>query len=153
MNDRFDAVLRDQSAHEILIARIAFGEMRARRDEPANARRQIVDDDNLLAAVGQGIDHMAADISRAASDENCHAKGLSVIANGFRPRAHHGCAGAGAGFWASSCFASATPSRKPSSTMGSESLVPPTASIRNEPLAVPGAIIASIMACGSTPST
>ena len=43
------------------------------RDRPAEAGREIVEDDDLLAGVEQLPDHVAADIAGAAGDQNAHA--------------------------------------------------------------------------------
>ena len=73
MNDRLDAVLLDQMGDQGLVAAIAVDQLRLRRDRPAEAGRQVVEDDHVLAGIDQMPDHVAADIAGAAGDQDAHA--------------------------------------------------------------------------------
>ena len=72
MHDRIDTMFLDQPADQRLIANIAVHEMGLFAHQRARAVRKIVEHDHALAAIEQGIGHMAADISGAAGDENAH---------------------------------------------------------------------------------
>src|SRR5258708_36887279 len=52
---------------------------RALGHEGTDAGRKIVHDDNLIAAVNGGQDHMAADIPRSAADQNRHDRSLLLV--------------------------------------------------------------------------
>ena len=67
-----NAMLADDGAHEILVADIADDQRRLRRHRPAEAGRQIVEDDDALAGVDEFENHMAADIAGAAGDQDAH---------------------------------------------------------------------------------
>ncbi len=51
MDDGLDAVLADDRADQVLIADVAHDQRCGRRNGPAKARRQVVEDDNLLTRI------------------------------------------------------------------------------------------------------
>ena len=74
MDDGVDLVLGDDAADERLVADVAGDELRLRRDRPAEAGREIVEDDDLLAGIDQLPDHVTADVAGAAGDEHAHER-------------------------------------------------------------------------------
>ena len=67
-----DAVTADQVHDERNVPRIAFGEPGGLRHKPARSGAEIVEDDHVPARIGEGVDHMDADIARAAGDKDGH---------------------------------------------------------------------------------
>ena len=51
MDDGLDAVLADHRADQLLVADVADDQRRGRRNSPAKAGRQVVEDDDLLARI------------------------------------------------------------------------------------------------------
>ncbi len=72
MNDGVDAIVADDAADQRLIAGLADDQRHILGDGPLEAGREIVEHDNRLAGVDQLIDHVAADIAGAASDQDRH---------------------------------------------------------------------------------
>ena len=72
MDDRIDAVFSREFADERLIAGIAFDENGTIGHQPAIAGREIVENDDVFAALERRVNHMRADITRAARDQNGH---------------------------------------------------------------------------------
>ncbi len=72
MDDGVDAVLAHDRAHEILIADVADDERRLGRHRPPEARRQVVEDDDLFAGLEELENHVAADVAGPARNENSH---------------------------------------------------------------------------------
>ncbi len=72
MDDRLDAVLPDELCDQRLIAGFAQHERHALGDRPVEPGRQVVEHDGLLARRDQRIDHVAADVSGAAGDQDRH---------------------------------------------------------------------------------
>ena len=72
VDDGVDAVLADEPRHQRLIAGLADDERHARRHSPAMPGRKIVEDDDAFAGVDQIMHHLAADIARAAGDQDRH---------------------------------------------------------------------------------
>ena len=66
------SIAQEQTPHEVMIADIALDELRFGRHCPAKPRRQIVDNENVLAGIEQLKHHMAADEASAARDEHTH---------------------------------------------------------------------------------
>ena len=64
--------LLDEAADQLLVADVADDERGVLRHGPAEAGRQIVEDDDLLAGVQKLENHMAADIAGAARHQNGH---------------------------------------------------------------------------------
>ncbi len=67
-----NAVLRDKAGYQRLIAGISVDEQGPGRDRPGKTGRQIVERNDALAGIDERIHHMAADIARAACDQNRH---------------------------------------------------------------------------------
>ena len=61
-----------------MVADIAFDELGLIRHRPAEAGRQIVENDDVLAGVEQLEHHMAADEAGPARDQNTHAINLTT---------------------------------------------------------------------------
>ncbi len=80
MDDRLDAVLLDEPFHERRVAGIALDEGHALRHRPAKARGEVVEHDRRDAAIQQVEDHMAADITGAAGNEDRHQVILWIVA-------------------------------------------------------------------------
>src|SRR5262245_24097123 len=74
MDDLGDGVLLHDRTHEVAVAGVAFHERHVGRYRPAEPGGQIVDHDDALATVLELVDHVAADISGTASDEDGHGK-------------------------------------------------------------------------------
>lgn len=74
MHDCADAVFGDQAHDDQRIGNIAKHEARARIDIGPHAGREVVEHDDLLARVAERKYHMAADITGAARDQNCHRR-------------------------------------------------------------------------------
>ena len=72
MDDGVDLVLAQDALDERAVADIAFDERHVGGHGPAEAGRQVVDHDRLFAVVEKFEDHMAADITGAARDQNAH---------------------------------------------------------------------------------
>ena len=72
VDDRLHAVLAHDAADELLVPDIADDQRRIGRHRPAEAGRQIVEDDDALPAVEELENHMAADITGSAGDEDGH---------------------------------------------------------------------------------
>src|SRR5450432_2820241 len=72
MDDRIDSVVCDKRGHKGLIPAIADDKRRALRNGPIEPGRQIVEHDDALAGVGEGMRHVAADVAGAAGDQNGH---------------------------------------------------------------------------------
>jgi hypothetical protein len=72
MDDGVDFVAQEKTPHEVMIADIALDELRLGRDRPAKSRRQIVENENVLACIEQLKHHMAADEASATRDEHTH---------------------------------------------------------------------------------
>src|SRR3954454_4181027 len=73
MDDRLDMVLGEKLGHRILVAEIAEDQRHVVRHGGAEAGREIVKHDHLLAG-GEKFEHrVAADGTGAARDENGHA--------------------------------------------------------------------------------
>ncbi|GJE53463.1 hypothetical protein GOFOIKOB_6542 [Methylobacterium tardum] len=67
MSQRIDPVLQDRLCDERLVRHVADHKLDAFRDGPVEARRQIVQDDDLLmAGIEQRQNHVAADVAGAA---------------------------------------------------------------------------------------
>ena len=65
---------RIDAQDQILIADVADDERGTRRDRPAEAGRQVVEDDDLLAGVEQLEHHVAADVAGSAGDQDAHMR-------------------------------------------------------------------------------
>ena len=63
---------QQETPHEVMISDIALDELRLGRYRPAKPRRQIVDNENVLAGIEQLEHHMAADEASATRDEHTH---------------------------------------------------------------------------------
>src|SRR5512134_4066632 len=72
VDDGGDAVPAHDGAHEILVADVADDGTRRSGHGPGEARRQVVEHDNLLARVEELEYRVAADVPGPARDENCH---------------------------------------------------------------------------------
>ncbi len=72
MQDGVDLVTKQQAPDDIMVAGIALDEFRLSRNGPSEPRRQIVENENVLAGVEQLEHHMAADIAGPAGDQNAH---------------------------------------------------------------------------------
>lgn len=72
MDDRVDRFVRQYLCDQALVAELADNQFGFSRHGPTKPGREIVEDDNLLAVIEQFVDHMAADISGAACDQNAH---------------------------------------------------------------------------------
>ncbi len=72
MRDGVDFMLLDEARDQFGVAEIADHEFRRFRNRPGEARRQIVENDHLLARVEKTQNHVAADIAGAACDQNRH---------------------------------------------------------------------------------
>jgi hypothetical protein len=85
MRDCGDGMFGDQPQDERGIARIAPDEDRAGGHRRSKARREIVEDDHLLARVDEFEHHMAADVAGTAGHQDGHSR---LLANdpGLRPR-------------------------------------------------------------------
>src|SRR5512143_1888117 len=73
MDDRAYAVMSDDFANQGTVARAAGDERNGRRNQEAEAGRQIVQHNDRLACVGELVHHVAADIAGASCDQDCHA--------------------------------------------------------------------------------
>ena len=80
MNDGVDRIAGEQPAQKRRIADIALDELGRIGHRPAEAGRQIVEHDDILARVEQFEDHMAADEAGPTRDQNSHAINLSTRA-------------------------------------------------------------------------
>ena len=72
MDDGVDAVLAHDRAHEILIPHVADDERRLSRHRPPEPRRQVVEDDDLLAGLDELENHVAADVAGPARNQDSH---------------------------------------------------------------------------------
>ena len=72
MEDGVDLVAEQEASDEIVVADIAFDELGLAGNGPAKARRQIVENDDLLAGIEQLEHHVAADIASPAGHQNAH---------------------------------------------------------------------------------
>src|SRR5690349_22307393 len=72
MNYRFNTVVPDQSRNHSLIAGTADDNFNSFRDRPSKTGGKIIEHDDLITGIEQLEDHMAADISGAASDQHIH---------------------------------------------------------------------------------
>ena len=77
-----DVALSDQVRHQLSVQNRAFDELEIRSTGDVGqiltvTCRQIVEDGDLLAALGQALDEMGADETRAAGDEKIHATKLN----------------------------------------------------------------------------
>ena len=77
MDDRVDAVLRDQRGDQRLVADVADDRAWRPAHRPVEAGGQVVEHDHALAGVDQRVHHVAADIAGAAGDQDGHAKSPS----------------------------------------------------------------------------
>ena len=85
VDDRFDAVALQRIEDVRRIDEIAFNEPGARIEGVAMAAREIVEDGHVVAAVDENIGHHAADVARAAGDEDAHVGSFrSASATGSR---------------------------------------------------------------------
>ena len=82
MNDRFDLVPLHDAAHQLAVAGLAVDQWHVLRDRPAKAGREIVDHHHPLAGIDQRVDHVAADITGTAGDEDGHCNGLLDVVMG-----------------------------------------------------------------------
>ena len=80
MDDGVDCIAGEQPAQKRRIADIALDELGRIGHRPAEAGRQIVEHDHILARVEQFEDHMAADEASPTRDKNSHAINLSTRA-------------------------------------------------------------------------
>ena len=76
MDDGVDGIARQQPAHEVMVADIAFDELGFVRHRPAEPGRQIVENDDVLAGIEQLEHHMAADEASPTRDQNTHGTTL-----------------------------------------------------------------------------
>ncbi len=72
MNDRVNLVFDNQPRYERVVADIADDEARLRVNGVPEARREIVEHDDLFARIDEGKHHMASDIARAARNQQSH---------------------------------------------------------------------------------
>ena len=72
MDDRLHAVFAHDAADELLIADVADDEGGVGRHRPAKAGRQVVEDDDALATIEELENHMAADVTGSAGNEDGH---------------------------------------------------------------------------------
>src|SRR5205085_4446550 len=72
VNHRVDALLAQHGSHQIDVTGIALDKARITRHQFANTGTEIIDDNDMLPAFEQSIDHVAADIAGAAGDEDRH---------------------------------------------------------------------------------
>jgi hypothetical protein len=81
MNDGVDRIAGEQPAQQRGITDIALDELGCIRHRPAEAGRQIVEHDHVLARIEQFEDHMAADEASPTRDQNTHA--INLITRSF----------------------------------------------------------------------
>ncbi len=72
VDDGLHAAPGDQLAHERLVAEVADHELDVFRQRPAEARGQVVEYHDRLAAIDEFPHHVAADVARAARHQNRH---------------------------------------------------------------------------------
>ena len=72
MDDGGYLALRDQAGNQGIVAGLADDEGNAARYRPFESGGQVVEHDHALAAFDEGVDHVAADITGAAGDQNGH---------------------------------------------------------------------------------
>ncbi len=72
MHDRVDTAPLDQPVEKDTVADIADDELRLGSNRPIEAGRQVVEDDDALAATDKLIHHVAADKAGAPGDQNAH---------------------------------------------------------------------------------
>jgi hypothetical protein len=71
MHHGLDPVLAKYAAHELSIARISYDE-RSTEEGRTEARREVVEDYYVFVALTKLTNHVTADVSGAACDENAH---------------------------------------------------------------------------------
>jgi hypothetical protein len=82
MDDGGYLTFRDQAGNQRIVAGLADDEGNAARYRPFESGGQIVEHDDALAAFDEGVNHVAADITGAASDQDCHRfarAGLPIV--------------------------------------------------------------------------
>ncbi len=72
MDDGANFMIADNRCHEVLVAHVADAQRYGLRQRRAEAGRQIVEHHDRLAGVCQRVNHVASDITGAASDQNGH---------------------------------------------------------------------------------
>ena len=83
VDDRFDAVFANKPCDERLVAGLTDNERHAFGNGPAMSGGKIVEHDDTFAGIDQLMHHLAADITSAAGDQDCH--GLRPICQPLRP--------------------------------------------------------------------
>ena len=68
MDNGVDSVRCDERAHARLVSGIADDERRARRHRPVEARGQIIEHDDLVSDLEEGVNHVAANVAGAAGN-------------------------------------------------------------------------------------
>src|SRR5215470_12496730 len=76
MNDGVDLVFLDQRSDELLIAGLGDDQRHTSGDSPVEAGCEVVKHDRALAAVDEGVDHMASDIAGAAGHQHGHLRSI-----------------------------------------------------------------------------
>src|SRR5215213_4462131 len=72
MNAGFDVVLLANAFDQRAVANLAFVKRHALIHRCAMTAKQVVEHDHLFALFAQHLDRHAADVTRTASDQNCH---------------------------------------------------------------------------------
>ncbi len=79
MGDLGDIMGADRLFNQRLIADIALNELHLGGNRPPEPGRQIVEHDNLLAAIEQFEHHVAADVTRPTRDQHRHVRPRTVL--------------------------------------------------------------------------
>ena len=74
MGDGGDAVIGDQLVDQIAVTDVADDQRRRTGDDGVVAGRKVVEHDNALATVDEGMHHVAANIAGATGHQNGHGK-------------------------------------------------------------------------------
>ena len=72
MDDVGDPMPAGDRAHEVLIAHVADDQRSVRGHRPAEAGREIIEDDDALACIKQLEHHLASDVPGSAGDKDTH---------------------------------------------------------------------------------
>ena len=67
-----DPMLGDEAGDQRLVAGVADHHGHALGDRPGEAGGEVVEHDDPLPRVGEGMDHVASDVSGAAGNEDRH---------------------------------------------------------------------------------
>ncbi len=97
MRNGLNRIFGENPDEQGLVAEIADDQVGPLRHVPAIAGRQIIDDDDRLALVEKSENHMAANVSGAARNQDCHCVSLLRLSAEIAVpplRAHYFCGSA-----------------------------------------------------------